>query len=67
MVKTRKRPMFCWECMKRTPCVYVGKKSYYEGRGLARGFAAVVSLGMSETTWADHYWQCEACGHIKKE
>lgn len=59
--------MFCYECAERTPHVYVGKKALYEGGGLARGFAAVATLGMSVTSWADHYWQCEVCGHIKKK
>ena len=39
----------------------------YEGHGLVRGFMAVASLGMTETAWACNYWQCEACGHIKKQ
>lgn len=66
MEKVRKRPMFCCECVSKTPHVYVGRKSFYEGDGPIRGLAAVVTFGMSETSWADHYWQCEVCGHIKK-
>lgn len=63
----RKKPMFCWKCGERTPHVYVGRESSYEGFGLVRGFMAVATLGMTETAWADYYWQCEACGQIKKQ
>ncbi len=63
----RKKPIFCWKCGEVTPHVHVGKESAYEGHGLVRGFMAVASLGMTETAWACNYWQCEACGHIKKQ
>jgi len=38
----------------------------YEGTGLARIIMAAASFGMSETSWADKYWQCEVCGNIKR-
>lgn len=38
----------------------------YEGTGVARIIMAAASLGMSETSWADKYWQCEVCGNIER-
>lgn len=61
-----KKNSYCFECERTTPHAYVGKKSPFEGTGPARAILAITSLGMSETTWSDKYWQCEHCGHIKK-
>lgn len=63
----KRKPMYCYGCGERTVHSYVGKESAYEGSGLIRCFAAVISFGASETSLADHYWQCERCGHIKKK
>lgn len=38
----------------------------FEGTGLARIVFAVSTLGMSETSWANKYWQCEVCGNVVK-
>lgn len=62
----KKRPIYCWKCRRTTPHSYVGKKSDYEGMGIARAYMAVISLGMTETTWADKYWQCDCCGDIAR-
>lgn len=62
----QKKNLYCFECRKTTPHSYAGKESMYEGAGLARIVAAVTTLGMSETSWADKYWQCEVCGNVKK-
>lgn len=62
----KKKPMFCRDCSKTTPHVYVGKESACEGAGLARGIIAICTLGISETSLADHFWQCERCRRIKK-
>lgn len=62
----QKRNLYCSACRKTTPHSYVGKESMYEGTGLARIFIAAITFGMSETAWADKYWQCEICGKVKK-
>lgn len=62
----KKRPLYCSICRETTPHVYCGRRSGFEGTGIARGILAVASLGMSETTLADHYWQCECCGEMRK-
>lgn len=62
----KKKMLFCRHCVKTTPHAFVGKESMYEGMGLARALGAIVSFGMSETSWADKFWQCECCGNIKK-
>lgn len=62
-----KRPLYCFECGKTTPHLYCGRRSAFEGTGIARAILAVSSLGMSETTLADRYWQCECCGEMRKQ
>lgn len=62
----RKKNLYCFDCGRTTPHSYVGKKSMFEGVGPARIIMAVASLGITETSLADKYWQCEACGNIKK-
>ena len=62
----QKKSLYCFECGKTTPHSYIGSKSMYEGTGLARISIAAASFGMSETSWADKYWQCEVCGNIKR-
>ena len=62
----KEKPLFCVDCIRSTPHVYVGKETPYEDIGLVRGFMAVASLGMSDTAWADHYWKCAVCGKIRK-
>lgn len=56
---------YCWRCGKTVPHKYVGKKSDFEGAGFARGFVAIATLGMSETAWATHYYQCPVCGRVR--
>ena len=48
--------------MEKTPHVYVGKEITYDNTGIVRGFAAVCTFGMTESAWADRFWQCEICG-----
>lgn len=67
MGMVKKRPMYCWECGKTTPHIYTGKESAFEGAGVARGLIAIFTFGMSETTMADHYFQCECCGEMRKK
>lgn len=62
----KKAVKFCWNCMEKTPHVYVGKEITYDNTGIVRGFAAVCTFGMTETAWADRFWQCEICGKVKK-
>ena len=38
----------------------------FEGMGPIRAVAAVMTFGMTETSWADKYWECCECGHIKE-
>lgn len=61
----KKKEMFCSDCIKTTPHVYAGKETLFDGSFLARGMVALVSLGMSESTWAEHFWQCERCGNVR--
>lgn len=62
----KKKNLYCFECGKTTPHAYAGRKAPFEGMGPVRVIGAITSLGMSETTWASSYWQCEVCGHVKK-
>lgn len=63
---TNKKMLFCLDCGKNTPHVYTGKESLYEGCGIVRGISAIITLGMSETCYADRFWQCEVCGRVEK-
>lgn len=58
MSRIRKKSLFCLEC-RTTTHAYLGKEMPFDGCFLARGMVAVVSLGMSETPWAERFWQCE--------
>ena len=64
MLKVEKK--YCRECGEYTNHNYVGSKGDYEGLGLARGFLAVASLGISETVCRVKYWQCCKCGELTK-
>ena len=57
---------YCDKCRKYTTHNYIGSKGDFEGLGLARGFLAVASLGISETVCRDKYWQCSKCGAVTK-
>lgn len=63
----RKKMLLCHTCGCRTPHAYVGKESHYKGIGPARAMIALATLGMSETTWAEKFWQCEKCGVIRND
>ena len=58
----------CRRCCTTTPHSYVGSKADFEGFGLVRGFMAVISLGITESSlYRDKYWQCQRCGEITRE
>ena len=55
---------FCFKCNKRTLQKYIGKKTAVSGNKILRIIVAILSLGMTETIFAEKYYQCEDCGHI---
>lgn len=62
----QKRNLYCFKCGKTTTHSYVGKESMCEGCGLVRAIMAISTLGMSETSWANKYWQCDVCGNVER-
>ena len=63
----KKKNLWCPECGKRTPHVYVGRETLGSDiGGPFRLVLAVTSFGMSEMTRNKH-WQCERCGNIRVE
>ena len=63
----KKKVLYCYKCHKDTIHELICRESPYEGTGLARAFAAVFTLGQSETTWADKKYECTKCGNITTE
>lgn len=56
--------MWCSKCHAERVFRHVAKSTIADGLGFIRGIMAVASLGISETVGANHYYQCEKCGHI---
>lgn len=60
------KKIYCHKCGNHQPHKKIGSSSGYEGMGIARGLLAVMSLGMSEFSGREIYWECLKCGEVRR-
>lgn len=63
----KRKVLYCSKCRRDTLHNLASLESPYEGTGLGRAFAAIFTLGASETTWADKKYECSRCGEIRSD